>query len=540
MSLTEGEEEFPQEIIPQRKYKSGAKPQITTQEVLGPHSRNKNSSKFVSPVRIPTHQEKNRLLSVLLQNAIKTVMTHHTYRWKGEVRLQSRGGPIGDKLAQAAARLFMIWWDSKFLILLESAKLTVRLYKRYVDDGNLKLKALLPGASWDSSTKSIVYSNAFDNREPDRRTAEVVKQIADSVTGMLVWTADYPSANNNRRLPILDIETWCEETAQGTRTCYSFYTKPMANPVAIPQRSAIPSSIKFATYRQEVNRIMRNTSIHLPWSLKAELLTKFSWRLKVSGYPQNFRSKILSEGLAGFFKMVKKRVETGTDINRPRDVIRKQKKKTSQTGWFNTGDSVYDTVMFVPATPQSALAKLLQHHEQQNTQGRSSRIKIIEKAGISVKNLLAPNDPWGITKCQDPDCFPCKTNIEPSKVNCRTPGIVYNIFCNICQNENEKAVYVGQSGRNAYSRGKEHVDAFLAGNNSHCLVIHHKTHHPDLPRDVSHYRMVLVRSYRSPLDRQIGEALEIYNADVDVLMNSGAEWGAGRLPRASVARPNNR
>ena len=186
--------------------------------------------------------------------------------------------------------------------------------------------------------------------------------------------------------------------------------------------------------------------------------------------------------------------------------------------------------MFVLATPQSALAKLLQHHEQQNTQGRSSRIKIIEKAGISVKNLLAPNDPWGITKCQDPDCFPCTTNIEPSKVSCKTPGIVYNIFCNICQNENEKAVYVGQSGRNAYNRGKEHVDAFLAGNNSHCLVIHHKTHHPDLPRDVSHYRMVLVRSYRSPLDRQIGEALEIYNADVDVLMNSGAEWGAGRLP----------
>ena len=95
-------------------------------------------------------------MSVLLKNAIMTLMANHTYRWKGEVRLQTRGGPIGDKLAQAAARLFMIWWDNKFLVLLESARLAVRLCKRYVDDSNLKLKALAPGAMWDCDRKSIV------------------------------------------------------------------------------------------------------------------------------------------------------------------------------------------------------------------------------------------------------------------------------------------------------------------------------------------------------------------------------------------------
>ena len=83
----------------------------------------------------------------------------------------------------------------KFLILLESANLSVRLYKRYVDDGNLKLKALPPGAKWDSSTKSVVCFDEEDGRLPDERTAEVVKCIADSVTEMLVWTTDYPSAN---------------------------------------------------------------------------------------------------------------------------------------------------------------------------------------------------------------------------------------------------------------------------------------------------------------------------------------------------------
>ena len=112
-------------------------------------------------------------------------MTNHTYSWKGEVRLQRKGGGIGDKLAQAAARLFMIWWDRSFLILLESAGLTITMYKRYVDDGNVKMVALDPGAVWDSSFGRITYVDPeLDDRQADRRTAEVVKSLADSVSSM--------------------------------------------------------------------------------------------------------------------------------------------------------------------------------------------------------------------------------------------------------------------------------------------------------------------------------------------------------------------
>ena len=112
----------------------------------------------------------------------------------------------------------MIWWDNRFLTLMESANLTVSFYKRFVDDGNIKLKAVEADAFWDSSSKKVIYSESVDNRKPDRRTADVVKGIADSVTDMLVWTTDFPSANSSGRLPILDIETWCEETEHGTKT----------------------------------------------------------------------------------------------------------------------------------------------------------------------------------------------------------------------------------------------------------------------------------------------------------------------------------
>ena len=51
------------------------------------------------------------------------------------------------------------------------------------------------------------------------------------------------------------------------------------------------------------------------------------------------------------------------------------------------------------------------------------------------------------------------------------------------------------------------------------------------------YGHPVVKSVRKPLDRQVSEALEIYNSEAEILMNSGAEWRASQVPRAAVARP---
>ena len=65
------------------------------------------------------------------------------------MRLQMDGGGIEDKLAQAAARQVMLWFDDQFLSLLANANIAISLYKRYVDDGNLKLPAIGEGLVWD-------------------------------------------------------------------------------------------------------------------------------------------------------------------------------------------------------------------------------------------------------------------------------------------------------------------------------------------------------------------------------------------------------
>ena len=68
------------------------------------------------------------------------------------------------------------------------------------------------------------------------------------------------------------------------------------------------------------------------------------------------------------------------------------------------------------------------------------------------------------------------------------------------------------------------------------MTIHAKVHHPDVPHSMSNFRMIPLKKISKPLDRQITESLVISNASVDILMNSGSEWRAGAVPRASVGR----
>ena len=121
-------------------------------------------------------------------------------------------------------------------------------------------------------------------------------------------------------------------------------------------------------------------------------------------------------------------------------------------------------------------------------------------------------------------------------MSCRRPGVTYEIVCVLCENIGTKAVYFSESGKNAFSRGKKHLDDYKSGLSSHCMTIHQRVHHPDVPLSSSNFRMIPVKAFGTALDRQVSEALNINNANVDILMNSGSEWRSRSLPRASVSR----
>ena len=106
----------------------------------------------------------------------------------------------------------------------------------------------------------------------------------------------------------------------------------MANQVIIPSSSAVSNSVKFNTYREEAKRVLRNTSSNLPWTDKADLLSKLSLRMKKSGYSETFRSKIISEGLRGHMKKMISSHQNGTPFNRSGQSIREANVRRKRGG----------------------------------------------------------------------------------------------------------------------------------------------------------------------------------------------------------------
>ena len=73
--------------------------------------RDPEKSKFDPSLISPNQEEAKHILKCVIKEGILTAMLNHTYKWNRGYKLQLKGGGIGDKLAQAAARIFVIWWD---------------------------------------------------------------------------------------------------------------------------------------------------------------------------------------------------------------------------------------------------------------------------------------------------------------------------------------------------------------------------------------------------------------------------------------------
>ena len=90
---------------------------------------------------------------------------------------------------------------------------------------------------------------------------------------------------------------------------------------------------------------------------------------------------------------------------------------------------------------------------------------------------------------------------------CRRQGVTYSILCITCQEERKTkqvvAAYEGETGRNAYDRGKEHLAALRKRSEDSVLWLHSLHHHQG--REDINFQMVVKQAYSEPLDRQLGE-----------------------------------
>ena len=155
--------------------------------------------------------------------------------------------------------------------------------------------------------------------------------------------------------------------------------------------------------------------------------------------------------------------------------------------------------------------------EAENHQGRKIRFKIVEKGGVTLENLLRRSNPWSEENCGRNDCFPCKGEKGGT---CWREGVTYTLYCVECGEE--IAAYLGESGRNGYTRGKEHFEKKLAKDDDNSVLW-------------LHIRKV-TGSFSEPLDRHTMERVNISSFKGPVLMNRKNEMGGVRVERMQYRR----
>ena len=116
-----------------------------------------------------------------------------------------------------------------------------------------------------------------------------------------------------------------------------------------------------------------------------------------------------------------------------------------------------ETVLFIPSTPRGELLKRMRETDLQYRRGTDMRqIKFVERAGVSLKDTLVSGNPWGDMKCGREDCFVCRGE-KGGIGGCMKESVVYSIRCEECRKLNKTVEYWGETGRDCYSRGGEHI-----------------------------------------------------------------------------------
>ena len=86
------------------------------------------------------------------------VLSQHTYKVGDVLYLQTKGGPIGLELTGAFSRPFMMFWDKRYLKMVDESGLTMLLYKIYIDDSNQAAKVPPVEFKYDKEKRRVIHN----------------------------------------------------------------------------------------------------------------------------------------------------------------------------------------------------------------------------------------------------------------------------------------------------------------------------------------------------------------------------------------------
>ena len=382
--------------------------------------------------------------------------------------------------------------------------------------------------------------NKLDN---DEVTMKVINDVADSIEDMVKTEVDFPTnvKNKHGKMPILDIHVWIRriesENIVKKQIFYEFYEKLMASKFVLMQASAAPLSQKRTVLTQEGIRRLKNCKVELEWDQKAHHLSNLMQKMKNSGYDENFRLEVLKSSINGFEKILEDAKNGLKPIYRDRkwkeDNNWTGKKKSKNENWWK-GKQEFEnkSVIFVPATPGAELFKMFKEVEKENRKEKKNlmNFQIVEQTGVSLERLFQKSNPFKEKNCGKLDCVVS----HEDGVKCRTEGVGYIGVCKECKKNEIKSEYIGETGKNAYTRSKQHLAGLKSKNEENALYKHwrnsHETPYEQESRRLQNFEFKVEKSFQDPMSRQINEMVRCINFK-GTLLNSKSEWNAPPIVR---------
>ena len=518
---------------------------VETAEQYIDKSKKRKKQEWTKPKRIPTLIEQRNLFGKALEVMLVTCMDNHVYQFDNEIRVQKKGGPIGLKLTGEIADCVMIDWDQKFLKELAKLNLVPDVYTRFKDDIGIAVESLEKGSKLEGG--KVVIDEAkrqMDVSKSDTKvTMEIIQVIANSINPMITLTVDTPCNYPDGKLPVLDFKVNVNEK-ENSRIDFEFYEKPTKNPMVVLASSALSNSQKRTILTQECLRRLRNTKVELGPEIQKKHLDKFMLKVKNSGYTTKFRREVLDSAQKAFAKMVDDDKAGVKPLYRSKDWTFDERQKAKMLkiqNWWNLEKAQiqYSSVLFVTPTPGGVLASDVRKREAEINKNSQERVKVVEKGGLKIKDILCTKNPFQKSNCSQKSCPLCANSeyvvVAPGdgRYPCNSNNVGYRWQCVNCEIQNKVKIYEGETSRSARIRGSEHVKDLERKTEKSVLYKHIQNEHPN---EEVKFRMEITRKFRDALTRQANEAVRIFSRAGPELLNSKSEFNHPPLARVVVEK----
>ena len=238
-------------------------------------------------------------------------------------------------------------------------------------------------------------------------------------------------------------------------------------------------------------------------------------RMKKAGYKETYRKSILQSAMKICQEKWNEDREGIRPIFRPKNWKKEERRKekiNKRKEWATKKGHI--APIFVPATPGGELAKAMRKVAEQEAKG-GIHFNIVEMGGNRIKTELQKSNPTATPGCQHEDCMGCKER-RGRGGKCLKSNVNYEIECQLCP-EGDRAVYIGETARNLYTRTKEHQnrkedEGFI---NNH-MKEYHQGREKKFVAKVTH-------TNKDCLTRQVREGVLIRRCQRNIL-NNKSEW----------------